>query len=529
MTEPTIRREPSLYSSGAYPGEEGEEYQIFKMCRRFDGTDEGDFNAELIREANERIASLDEFSGFRFEPRPIDVWPQRIIIVDASKDRLPLSSETTRVVKHRLEELGHPEIEVVKVDITDELVAEAAVSPSGTMLLSQCVQSKVYNVDVCHGLEKDGLVCLPGATTAPFGPFTYKERTYALLDDPENRVIARYREIVPSEKTREEVAASILDTAVAMKAELGSSLFFVKPTVGGSGLGGFRVEVRDDGFFIPDLSKVTGIEKEGIEPVWIDFDPENGDQMRELVYTFRLFEDDPNVVASYLRLTLDDLRGMYDTDDDLEAMTQHIRRTQTARQQEWAGSVYSREEAVSALTDAFVLFEEKFNVRYHPLVNEHMHFGTWGFRVHVRLTRRGPEIETIYARIFQMALTKDGIGYVGSDNISNSQTGKLEILRCGPLHPLQVAAIGGRDALMENLLVAARGFTRLLMEEPESTRRLLPFRAELDIAPPSRMICEGNADPARGLCIAGRWSMFVDNTNEWLEDALGRYSSVRSE
>ncbi|MFH1553064.1 MAG: hypothetical protein ABID83_05460, partial [Candidatus Omnitrophota bacterium] len=58
---------------------------------------------------------------------------------------------------------------------------------------------------------------------------------------------------------------------------------------------------------------------------------------------------------------------------------------------------------------------------------------------------------------------------------------------------------------------------------PEEETGRVPLRLQLDLATVSQRIGEGNADTARGLCLASRWPKFVENAREWLEDSFVYY------
>ena len=141
-----------------------------------------------------------------------------------------------------------------------------------------------------------------------------------------------------------------------------------------------------------------------------------------------------------------------------------------------ADSVFNalKEEAAKRLTEAIKVFEKKFKRRYTPLVNEHLDFGLWGLRAHYRLSRTGPRLETMYSRIFQLGFTPEGIGYLGSDNISNKQTGDLEILRLGPVNEIMVASIGGEEALLARSLKAPRPWRPYPALFPKKRRTAFP-------------------------------------------------------
>ena len=204
-------------------------------------------------------------------------------------------------------------------------------------------------------------------------------------------------------------------------------------------------------------------------------------------------------------------------------LREYLAGSELKRHRKLAGMVLSPDQARKKLTEAIKIFEKKFYRRYVPLVNEHIDFGLWGLRAHYRLSSEGPILETMYHRVFQLGFTEEGLGYVGSDNISNKQTGDLEITRLGPVNEIMLDAIGGEKALFDTLFTGAEALAALTGLVPEEERGHIPLRLQLDLAAISRRIGEGNADTARGLCLASRWPEFVRNAEEWLEDSLGYY------
>jgi hypothetical protein len=140
------------------------------------------------------------------------------------------------------------------------------------------------------------------------------------------------------------------------------------------------------------------------------------------------------------------------------------------------------------------------------------------------MSANGPLLEAMYHRVFQLVFTEEGIGYLGSDNISNKQTGELEIQRLGPINDIMLKAVGGKSSLFDTLEKGVNALTALadLLSEEDFAR--VPMRAQLDLAAPAKRIGEGNADTARGLCLASRWTVFVENAREWAQDCLSYYN-----
>jgi hypothetical protein len=444
------------------------------------------------------------------------------VVINASHDDLPTSYETARVFEDLCREKGY-DIPAKVVNTHEELMAEVDKDPGGTLIMSQCVSKKVYNAQLAGQLEGKGAVVVPGRATAPGSVFSDKDSTYLLLSD-EGRDwsrVARYRKVDPEGKSTEEVVDAVLRAIDELQSEIGQSTFFVKPHEGGGGLGGFRITKHDDGYIIPDLSKVSGDISE-IHPTFIDLDVNNEARMRELLWIYLLFASDERMSENYLKVDLP-LAGV-DEHRALEVLRKYIIESTEKRKRKLAGMVMSHAEARKRLIEAIGIFEKKFDRRYIPLVNEHIDFGLWGLRAHYRLSKSGVKLETIYHRVFQLGFTEEGLGYMGSDNISNKQTGELEITRLGPINEVMVESIGGEDELYKTLHKGAEALVSLSALVPEGERGRVPLRVQLDLATLSQRIGEGNADTARGLCLASRWTEFVHNAREWLEDSFAYYA-----
>jgi hypothetical protein len=322
-------------------------------------------------------------------------------------------------------------------------------------------------------------------------------------------------------KTVEDVVGGIFDAIDELEKEIGENTFFVKPHEGGGGLGGFRITKTQKGYIIPDLSKVSGDLAE-IHPTFLDLDVTNEAKVRELLWIYRLFSSNEKMTSNYILLDLP-IEGADDA-TAIKVLKNYLQGCAEKREHKLASILITPDEARKKLVSAIKIFEKKFNRRYIPLVNEHIDFGLWGLRAHYRLSHKGPRLETIYHRIFQLAFTEEGIGYLGSDNISNKQTGELEILRLGPINEIMLEAVGGEETLFGTLLKGAEALAALAELVPDEEKNRVPIRLQLDLAMISQRIGEGNADTARGLCLASRWTEFVQNAREWFEDSLVYYA-----
>ncbi len=474
--------------------------ELLEAARRFDGSDNA-FAEELKQNFNKWLNSLDEYKNTRLTYPERSILPDNIIWVDASDDKLPATSESRNVC-------GEGSV----VNTEKELLARLSAKPGSSLVISQCVNRNCYNLKTVERIEKQGSVSSPGQWTAPGGIFSNKLKTYRMLaDNGGEGLIAKYRFIDPEGKTPSDVASAILDAACA---DIESDMFFVKPTTGGGGLGGFRLTLKRNGgktcFSLPDMSRLSGIvEETRIEPLTVD--PDSKEAIEELWWIYNKFKSSKVLNKNYIETELkspQELKDLLGKSPKPELM--------------------DREQAVKKLAGAIELFEKKFSRRYAPLVNRYINFGTWGLRAHYRLSRAGIIVETIYARLFQIKFTDEGIGYAGADNISNKQTGELELDRLLPVNPLMVSAAGGGRKFFGLLKKGAEAFKIFIGTFPDELAGKIPARVQFDIAPVDGFICEGNADSARGFCLAQNFDSFTSNIKSWFQDSLDYYSFLKT-
>lgn len=516
-----IGRDAKYYVTG-YKGDDPSKASFYLRSLVFDGK-EGDFNAALVERFNkflekDKISEKCKLSGdARGEKQP-----SKIVVINASHDDLPTSYETARIFRELCKEKGY-KTEVVVVNTREDLLKEVNADPASTLVMSQCVDKGVYNVELAEEFSQRGIVTVPGIVTAPGSVFSDKDSTYRLLsgEGKDWDKVARYKKIDSERKEVEEVVEGIFQAIDELEHETGDITFFIKPHEGGGGLGGFRITKVKEGYIIPDLSKVSGDISE-IHPTFIEFDISNEDKLKELLWIYRLFATDVKMSENYLKVKLPVIDK--DEKEAIAILKEYLAGSELKRHQKLASMVLSRDKAHQKLVEAIKIFEKKFYRRYVPLVNEHIDFGLWGLRAHYRCSRKGPVLETMYHRIFQLGFTEEGLGYVGADNISNKQTGDLEITRLGPINEIMAASIGGEEKLFSILYKGAQALAALAELVPEEERGHVPIRLQLDLAAISQKIGEGNADTARGLCLASRWGGFVRNAREWLENSLVYYS-----
>lgn len=485
----------------------------------------GKLGVELISSFNKLAQKDEELSKYALNLPTATHFPETIVLIDASNDRLPTGPESFRVLQDEIKRL-RIQAHFLLVNSKKELLTAVNKNPESTLVISECVDSKAYNIEVLDELERMGVVVLPGRVTAPGAIFSNKGKTYQMLQDAgKEELLARYVTVPASQMNTSQVVSTILDNVDKLSRDWNTDRFFVKPVTGGSGVGGFRISRTNSGYFVPDLSKVTGDAFE-ILPIRMDVDPQDDHRLDELLWIFSLFSSDPYYNRQYMWINLETLKNRYETGKDREALRQHLLKTaaiQTAKAEERS---LDRDSMHAKLEAAVRRYEAHFNKRYDPVFCEHIDFGAWGLRAHYRLTQRSVELESVYARIFQLALTEEGVSYVGSDNISNKHTGVLESVRLTPIKEAMVNTVGGRTAFLDLLKRGGHAALALVATQEPDLRCRIPVRCQLDIAPIDGKIGEGNADTARGQALGTRWSDFVQNMREWFQDCL-KYFSVR--
>jgi len=488
----------------------------------------GELGVELISSFNELAQKDEELSKHALDLSAAEHFPDTIVLIDASNDRLPTGPESFRVLQDEMKRLGI-NVHCHLVNTKEELLAAVSKNPKSTLVVSECVDSKAYNIEVLDILEGMGVVVLPGRVTAPGGIFSNKGKTYQMLQDADRQdLLARYVTVPASQMNTSQVVSAILDNVDKFSQHWNTNRFFVKPVTGGSGVGGFRISRTNSGYFVPDLSKVTGNALE-ILPIPTDIDPKNDQRLEELLWIFSLFASDPYYSKQYIWVNLDTLKDRHETGDDKEALRQHLLKTEVLQVSRTEERSLDREGMQDKLETAVRQYEAHFSKRYDPVFCEHIDFGAWGLRAHYRLTQRGMALESIYARIFQLALTEEGVSYVGSDNISNKHTGVLESVRLTPIKEAMVNTVGGRTAFLDLLKRGALAASALVATQEPGLLNRIPVRCQLDIAPIDGKIGEGNADTARGQALGTRWPDFVANMREWFRDCLRYYSMKKSE
>lgn len=491
----------------------------------FDGH-AGKLGVKLISEFNELAQRDEELSRYALNLPKAVCFPETIVLIDASNDRLPTGPESFRILKDEVSRSGIDAM-CVLVNSREELMAAVNKNPGTALVISECVDAKAYNIEVLEILEDMGVVVLPGRVTAPGAVFSNKGTTYQMLQEAgQEELLARYVPVPADQMSTSQVVAAILDHVDQLSGQWKVNRFFVKPVTGGSGVGGFRISVTDKGYFVPDLSKVTG-EAQEIHPVPMDVDPRSDQRLDELLWIFSLFAADLYYKKQYLWVTLKTLKRRYNTDNDREALRQHLLKSETIHAARARERSLDRSSMHAKLEAAIRQYEMHFSKRYDPVFCEHIDFGAWGLRAHYRLTRRGIQLESIYARIFQLALTEEGVSYVGSDNISNKHTGVLEAARLTPIKEAMVNTVGGRDAFLSILRKGALASAVLVSTQDIQLRQRIPVRCQVDLAPIDGKIGEGNADTARGQALGTCWSDFSANMREWFQDCLSYYSMQR--
>ncbi|MCE2452076.1 MAG: hypothetical protein J4F48_04405 [Nitrospinae bacterium] len=526
LNHPRIAREPSLYH--LTPDASGGAWDLYRVSQEFDSTD-GDLNETLIESLNHWASREPRFTGLRIlEDSPPIHRPREILLLDGSPSRLPLTMETARVMRAHLKQLGLS-IPVRVLNRREELLARAAKAPKELLVISQTAQRSLYDATLAKVLETRGIVVAPGSLTAPGGPLSNKKTTYELLngngenvqnpksDGHGHRLTARY-EVVESNGGRPaDTAAAILDSASALSQKWGAGTFFVKPQEGGGGRGCFRLDVYPNGFGMPDLSRL-GVAAEHATPLPLSLDADDHDHLQAMDWLVHRFQASPATSRAYIKTQ------RVEGGSSPGVLGELLRNCAPRLESELREASRSRKDSIRLLASAIENYEQVFDTRYLPLICNWIDFGLFSVRVHLRLSREGIVVETIYARLFPVEFSDDSVGVVGVDSITNRTEGGMELNRYAPLLPPLVAYAGGAERLCEKIRGAFDAFARFLSLLDPGERGRVPVRAEFDLSPLNGLIAEGNADPVRAQCANSRWERFSENCAQWTEDALSFYS-----
>ena len=521
-----IARDPSLYH--LTPDASGGVWDLYRVSEEFD-SNAGDLNETLIDRLNHWASREPGFASLRIrEDAPPTRRPGEILLLDGSPSRLPLTMETARVMSAYLNRLGLS-IPVKVLNRREELLARASRAPGELLVISQTAQRSLYDATLARVLESRGVVVVPGPLTAPGGPLSNKKTTYELLNgsganekNPAanghgHRLTTDYEVVKLKGGRAEDTAAAILDAASALAKKWNTGTFFVKPQEGGGGRGCFRLDVYPKGFGLPDLTKL-GVAADKMMPLPLSLEPENHDHLRALGWLVDRFQASPATSKAYIKTRK---AGDGDLPDVLGQM---LRNCGPRLESGLRESSRSRTDSLRLLASAIENYEQAFGARYLPLICNWIDFGLFSVRVHLRLSRQGPVVETLYARLFPVEFSDDSIGVVGVDSITNRTEGGMELNRYAPLVPALVAYAGGAEQLCVKIRGAFHAFARFLSLVDPGERGRIPVRAEFDLSPLNGLIAEGNADPVRAQCANSRWDRFSENCAAWAEDALSFYS-----
>ena len=526
FNHPRIAREPSLYH--LTPDASGGAWDLYRVSQEFDSI-EGDLNETLIESLNHWASREPRFADLRIlEDSPPIQRPGEILLLDGSPSRLPLTMETARVMRAHLKQLGLS-IPVRVLNRREELLARAAKAPKELLVISQTAQRSLYDATLAKVLEERGIVVAPGSLTAPGGPLSNKKTTYELLngngknvqnpksDGHGHRLTARYEVVELNGGRPADTAAAILDSASALSQKWGAGTFFVKPQEGGGGRGCFRLDVYPNGFGMPDLSRL-GVAAEHATPLPLSLDAENPYHLQAMDWLVQRFQASPATSRAYIKTQ------RVEGGSSPDVLGEMLRNCAPRLESELREASRSREDSIRLLASAIENYEQVFDTRYLPLICNWIDFGLFSIRVHLRLSREGIVVETIYARLFPVEFSDDSVGVVGVDSITNRTEGGMELNRYAPLLPPLVAYAGGAERLCEKIRGAFDAFARFLSLLDPGERGRVPVRAEFDLSPLNGLIAEGNADPVRAQCANSRWVRFSENCAQWTEDALSFYS-----
>ncbi len=523
----TARRKISLYR--LTPDASNGHWDLARVSREFDSAS-GNTTDSIIEQLNYWSSETSPFRNFHLHNAEGSHYPDKILLLDGSPNRLPLAGETKRVADEYLHAKGLS-IPIIVVNRREDLLAQIAQAPERTLILSQAAQRSLFDVQLAKALQERSAVIVSGPLTAPGGPLSNKKNTYEILNngwyglEEQNEgpllVTGRYHPVSINGASTSAIAETILDTAKLLGEKWGTSTLFVKPQEGGGGRGTFRLDVLPQGYVLPDLRRL-GSPDDHIVPLPLTLDPDNRDHITALNWVANRFASSPATSRAYIHDTelADEIRSKKGG-----ATVAHVYNKGFAQiRGQLQEAAETRKQAHMRLARAIMNYQQLYGVPYQPLICEWIDFGLFGIRAHFRISRKGLVMEALYARLFPVEFSNKAIGGIGVDSITNRENGGMEFNRYAPLVPPLVALVGGRDALVKKIQNAFQAFACYLSLLPQEEREKLPVRAEFDISPVSGFIVEGNADPVRGHCSNVRWERFRANCVEWMEDALNYYA-----
>jgi len=507
-----LKRDPKFYQVGS-KAKDLKKAPLIQASFPFDRSP-GKYQLKILEKFNKKLRK--DFPDLRLKQTKIKKWPKKIVIINASIDNLPTSPETKRVFDAYLKK-NKINSEVKLVNTEKELLAEVK-NKKETLVFSQAVSNKAYNLKLAQKLINQGLKIAPGKITAAGHISSNKAKTFKMLMDNKNDYsrTAKFVDFSVNQKTTSQAVDEIFKATEKLAKDFNLANFFIKPKTGGGGLGGWQLKkMGENKYFLPDLSRLDSKISE-VKPYYLYFNPKNLNIVKELLWIYKIFSQDKQIKSSYIKTKLN---------VNIKAFQKYLNKTNPEKQNELMIKQAETKKAIKQkLIKAINNFEKKFKVRYEPVVNEYLNYGRWGFRTHYRLTKRGLELDTVYARLFQIAFFPQGIAYVGIDNISNKQTGELEPVRLQTLNPIMIESANGLNHLYKCVYIGAQGMQRMIKMQDKKIQSINPFRAEVDLAPVSQRIGEINGDSARGLVLGSNFNDFVKKTEEWLKDGVGYYN-----
>jgi len=138
------------------------EAPFYRHALGFDG-EPGKLGAELISSFNKLAQEDEELSKHALDLPNVNHLPETIVLIDASNDRLPTGPESFRVLR---DEIGRSGVEArcLLVNTKEELMEAVNENPKSTLVISECVDSGAYNIEVLEILERMGVIVRPVAS-----------------------------------------------------------------------------------------------------------------------------------------------------------------------------------------------------------------------------------------------------------------------------------------------------------------------------------------------------------------------------
>lgn len=460
----------------------------------------------------------------------IKLFPYQIILIDVAGavGPFPDGHETQRIFRDTLAQWGHERIKVERVTTFEQANQLISLDPRGCLVFVIQANPDTYHHDIAVELEARHVALVPGSLTAPGHYLSNKTWLYQTLYDinQDYSRVAPYQVIEPAQHTPAELADHIIWTAEQKVSEWGVSHFFIKPiaTRPGPLKGRFRLSILDDRFLIPDLSLVSGEERDVFHPFYLDLDPWTTTQIQHLVWLLQFYEKSNLTRMRYLSVDLQHLQRRYDTRTDKETLQAHWKLKRDKVHHYHEHYALSREDAIERLAAAIDTFRQKTGSVYHPLLCQHCQQETATLQLMIRQSEEESIIESAGLRLLPVALLEDGVAILDNFHYSLAEVASQTGYRFFPLNRSFVNSLGGTEVLFNHFDRGLVAMWRMNNFIPEALTGHVPVRARIELSLPDGRVLDMDGDTQPGYAIHSNWEGLCEHSKSWLYDGLRYYA-----